>query len=59
VGLLEHQDGALGQFGQAAAGRAAARPVEQAGRPALVEALLPGVEGVARDPDQGGEVAGG
>ncbi len=39
--------------------RGAARLVHQAGRTVLVELLLPRIEGVLADADQGGEVAGG
>ena len=58
VGLLEHQDGPLGQLGQATAFGTAARLVHQAGRALGLELLLPGIEGVLGDADQGGEVAG-
>ncbi len=58
VGLLEHQDAALGQVGQPAATRRPARLVHQPGRPVGVEAFLPAVQRVLRHADQAGEVAG-
>jgi len=57
--LLQEQDGALGQLGQPAAAGSAARARLQAGRTELGEALLPGVEGVAGEADQRGEVPAG
>jgi hypothetical protein len=59
VRLLHQQDGALGQLRQFAARGGAALLVDQAGGPELVEALLPGVEGVPGEADERGEVAGG
>ncbi len=58
VGLLEQQNGALGQFGEFAAGGAAAWLVGQSDGSEFVEAFLPGIEGVLGESDQGGEVAG-
>jgi hypothetical protein len=58
VGLLEQQDGAYGQLGQAAARGPAAGLVHQAAWPLRVKLLLPGIQGVLGEADQGGEVAG-
>src|SRR5438132_8761084 len=58
VALLEQQDGAPGQVRQPAAGRRPAWLVHQSGRTLLIELLLPAIEGVLGQPDQGGEVAG-
>jgi hypothetical protein len=59
VGLLEQENGAFGQFGEFTARGAAAWLVGESGGSALVEAFLPGIEGVLGESDQGGEVAGG
>jgi hypothetical protein len=59
VVLLEHEDAAFGQIGQAAARLLTAWLVHESSRTLLVELMLPGVERVFGDTDQGGEVAGG
>jgi hypothetical protein len=59
MGLLEHDDGAASDVGEPAAACSAARLIGQPGGSVLVEALLPEVEGMLGQADQGGEVAGG
>jgi hypothetical protein len=59
VGLREQEDGAFGQLGQLAASGTAARLIHQAARSLDVERVLPAVESVLGDADQGGEVTGG
>jgi hypothetical protein len=59
IGFLEHEDGASRDLGQPAAGRRAARVVEQAGGALPFELVLPGIKGMLGDAHQRREVAGG
>ena len=56
VGLLQHENGAFGQFRQARAGRAALGPVHQSTWPFLLEPLLPGEQRMFGDADQVGKI---
>jgi hypothetical protein len=56
--LFEHENGALGRFGETTSRRRAPRPLQEPGRPLLIETLLPRIEGVFGDPDQSGKVSG-
>jgi hypothetical protein len=58
VGLLEHEDGAPGQLGQAAAGRPAAGSIQQSARTLAGKLPLPLVERVFGQADQRGKVGG-
>ena len=57
--LLEQEDGAFGEVGQAASFAGATRLFQQAGRSLLGEPLFPGIERMLGDADQGGEILGG
>jgi hypothetical protein len=59
IGLFEHEDGAPGEVGQTAALVSAFGLVEQPGGTVVIEASLPGMEGLLGDADERGEVAGG
>jgi hypothetical protein len=56
IGLLEQEDGALGQVGQLAAARPAAGPIHQPAWPLCGELALPLVERVFGQADQSGKV---